>query len=337
MEELERAIAEKDCEKVLELFDDYIEGVEDEGELKATLKKLEELAADCWSYDLAHEVAHVYAHLGEEERLFNAYRNITERARGSDRYAEALYYLADAYEHFGFYEEALKTFEELYKIEKSAGERKEEALTLARMALVHEELDDLEEAIKKMEAASALFKELGDDLNFTITLVDLAHFYHSSGDDERAMRLIEEVLRNPRDTEVEVNALLIRADVKLENGQYREGFKDIAVAMVKAFETDEELFIFVLDTMKHHVETLITEKNYAPVYENMDLFVEAFDEHEDYARFFRAIAELARLKEGDEAAKGRFDELYAGVEDNDLRALLDELKGIGTTFLNIGL
>lgn len=337
MEEFEKAMVGKDCERVLELFDDYLEGVEDEEKLRETLKELEKLAVDCWSYDLAHEVAHVYAHLDEEERLFNAYRGIVERARGSDRYAEALYYLADAYEHFGFYEDALKTFEELYELEKASGERKEEALTLARMALIHEELDDLEEAIRKMESASALFRELGDDLNHMITLVDLAHFHHEAGDDGRALALLEEVLRNPRDTEVEVNALLIRGEVKLEKGQYREAFKDISMAMAKALETSEELFLFVFDALMQYIGTLIADREYAPVYENMNLFVEAFEEYEEYASFFGAIAELARFKEGDEEAKARFGELYSRIGDEDLRAILDELRSVGTTVLNVGM
>jgi hypothetical protein len=56
--------------------------------------------------------------------------------------------------------------------------------------------------------------------------------------------------------------------------------------------------------------------------------VEAFAEmfEDDTAYFFRAIGEMARWKAGDNEAKKRFDELYSKVENEDLKAILDEWK-----------
>ncbi len=98
--EWEKALSEKDCERLLELFDDYIEGIEDEEKLRGELKRLGgEVVPDCDDppYDLAHEIAHVYAHLDDLEEGIGLYKRILERKKDDpEEHATALYYLADA-------------------------------------------------------------------------------------------------------------------------------------------------------------------------------------------------------------------------------------------------
>ncbi|NJE85557.1 tetratricopeptide repeat protein [Thermococcus sp. CX2] len=326
MNEFEKALAEKDCEKLLELFDDYIEGIEDEEKLREELKKLEEVVIECDDpYDLAHEIAHVYAHLDDVERGIELYKRIAERKKDDpEEYATALYYLADAYEHFGMPEKAIETYEELLKLEEELGNEREIALTLANLAINYDELGETEKALELMERARDIFSRLSDEKNHLISLLDLAHFHYELGDYEKAETLIREVLRSPREDEIEINAKLVEAEIWAGREDYKKAFLALRDALLKAVETSDELFGLVFDTLVDFIEGLFNEKAYREVYENVHLFAEAFED--DTADFFRAIGELARWKEGDEEAKKRFDELYSNVENEDLKAILDEWK-----------
>jgi tetratricopeptide (TPR) repeat protein len=89
---------------------------------------------------------------------------LAEKYKGDEeKYGEALYYLADAYESFGFPEEAIEVYKKLLELERKRGDKKEEALTLAHMAINYEELDDLDRAIELMNRARELFEELGGE------------------------------------------------------------------------------------------------------------------------------------------------------------------------------
>jgi len=336
MKEFWDAIEKKDCEKVLELLDDYLEQVEDEEELMRAAKTLEGLAIECRSYDLAHEIAHLYAHMGEED-IFRPYRGILEKSKGDiEAYAEALYHLAEAYEHFGFPEEAVRSYEELLKMEEDELER---ALTLAHMALAYEEMNELEKAIDFMEKAKGAFEKLKDETNYLVSLVDLAHFYYGAGMDEKAEEYIKEVLKSPRGTEIDVNALLVESEIYAGRGEYKRAFGNISKAMLQALEAeDENLFLFAFDTLLNFLDEMFAEKEFRGIYENVGILVEAFEDlNKDYGNFFKALGELARFKEGQEDAKGRFEEVYSSIEDEELREILDEFKEKGIKFLNVGL
>ena len=57
---LKKALESKDCQKVLEYLDDYLEIIESEEELRELLQRLEELALECEeAYGLAHEITHI--------------------------------------------------------------------------------------------------------------------------------------------------------------------------------------------------------------------------------------------------------------------------------------
>lgn len=339
MKEFWDAIEKKDCEGVLELLDDYLEQVEDEEELMRTAGVLEDLAIECGSYDLAHEIAHLYSHMGEED-IFRPYRRILEGSKGDlEKYAEALYHLAEAYEHFGFPEEAVKTYGELLKVEEEHGSELEQALTLAHMALAYEEMDELEKAIETMEKAKESFKRLGDETNYLVSLVDLAHFYYEAGDDGRAEAYIKEVLKSPRGTEIDVNALLVESELYAGRGDYKRAFGNISKAMLQSLEAeDENLFLFAFDTLLNFLDEMFGGKEFKGVYENINLLADAFEGlNGDYGTFFKAIAELARFKEGQEDAKNRFERLYSSIEDDELREILDEFREKGVKFLNVGL
>ena len=60
MEEFKKALESKDCQKVLECLDDYLEIIESEEDLRELLQRLEELALECEeAYGLAHEITHI--------------------------------------------------------------------------------------------------------------------------------------------------------------------------------------------------------------------------------------------------------------------------------------
>lgn len=325
--EWEKALAEKDCEKLLELFDDYIDTIEDEETLRQELKRVGEVAVECEDpYDLLHEIGHVYAHLDDAEAGIELYKKVAERKKDDpEEYATALYYLADAYEHFGMPDKAIETYEKLLKLEEEVLKNEREiALTLANLAVNYDELGETEKAIELMERAREIFEKLNDEKNHMISLIDLAHFHYELGNYDTAEALIREVLRNPRDDEIEINAKLVEAEIHAGREDYDKAFKALREALLKAINVNDDVFGLVFDTLIDFIEGLFNEEEYEVIARNMKGFAELFED--DTAYFFRAIAELARWRAGEEGAKERFDELYSKVENEELRSILDEWK-----------
>ena len=325
--EWEKPLSEKDCERLLELFDDYIDSIESEEELRKELKRLGEVAVECDDpYDLLHEIGHVYAHLDDVDEAIELYRKVVERRKDDpEEYATALYYLADAYEHFGMPKKAIETYQKLLEHEENVlKNEKEIGLTLANLAVNYDELGETERALELMERAREIFERIGDEKNHMISLLDLAHFRYELGEYEVAEALIKEVLRNPRDDEIEINAKLIEAEIWAGRGEYDKAFKALRDALLKAINVSDDIFGLVFDTLVDFIEGLFNEGSYDVVPRNMDGFAVLFED--DTAYFFRAITELARWKAGDDGAKKRFDELYSKVENEELRAILDEWK-----------
>ncbi|MDN5320553.1 MAG: hypothetical protein PWP49_973 [Thermococcaceae archaeon] len=336
--EWEKALEEKDCEKLLELFDDYIDSIEDEETLRKELERLKEVALQCEDpYDLAHEVAHVYSHLGDVEAGIELYKKLVEMKKDDpEEYATALYYLADAYEHFGMPDKAIETYEKLLELERELGNKKEEALTLAHIAINYDELEEIEKAIELMEKASVMFKELGDERNYLISLLDLAHFYYELGDYEKSEELLSEILKAPRDTEIEVNARIIEAEIKAAQEDFKGAFQSLKQALLKALEVDdEELFSIVFEAVYNFIMELFEEKMYKEVYENIGSLADAFEDiNEEYEKFFTAVKELAKLKDG---LDNEYDRVYGTISVDEFKELLDELKKIGTSVLSVRL
>ncbi|WP_297535255.1 lipopolysaccharide assembly protein LapB [Thermococcus sp.] len=326
-EEWEKALSRKDCEKLLELFDDYIDAIESEEELREELKRLGEVAVQCDDpYDLLHEIGHVYAHLDDVESAIELYKRVVEGKKDDpEEYATALYYLADAYEHFGMPEKAIETYQKLLEHEENVLKNDREiALTLANLAVNYDELGESERAIELMERAREIFERIGDEKNGLISLLDLAHFHYELGNYDTAEALIEEVLRNPRDDEIEINAKLVEAEIHAGREDYDRAFKALREALLKAINVSDDIFGVVFDTLVDFIEGLFNENAYDTIARNMEAFAELFED--DTAYFFRAIGELARWRAGDDEAKKRFDELYAKVENEELRSILDEWK-----------
>ncbi len=325
--EWENALEKKDCEKLLELFDDYVDTIEDEEELRKELERLKDAAVECEDpYELAHEIAHVYAHLDDIDGGIDLYKRLVELKREDpEEYATALYYLADAYEHFGKPEKAIEVYQKLLEHEEEVlKNEKEIGLTLANLAVNYDELGEIEKAIELMERAREIFERLKDEKNHMISLLDLAHFKYELGEYDAAEALIREVLRNPRDDEIETNAKLIEAEIFAGREEYDGAFKALRDALLKAINVSDEIFGLVFDTLVDFIEGLFNEGSYGVVAENMESFAELFED--DTAYFFRAIGELARWKAGDDEARARFDELYSKVENEELRSILDGWK-----------
>ncbi|HII66839.1 MULTISPECIES: lipopolysaccharide assembly protein LapB [Thermococcus] len=337
MEEFERALKSRDCQKILEILDDYLEKIENEDELRAFLEKVETLILKCEgsdAYELAHEITHIYAHLGELDKGIEIYKKLVEKYKEErEKYLDALYHLADAYEHFGMPNKAIDVYEKLLELEKKIGNKREEALTLAHIAINYDELEEVDRAIELMNEASKMFKELGDERNYLVSILDLAHFHYEVGDYNRAEELILEVLKSPRDAEIEVNARIVDAEIKAAQENFKKAFSALRFSLLKALET-EDLFTLAFEALYEFITGLFEEKLYKEIYENIESLAEPFeDTNPEYTKFFIAIGELAKLKEGQE---NRYEEVYTSIEVNEFKELLDELKKIGTTVLKIG-
>lgn len=72
------------------------------------------------------------------------------------------------------------------------------------------------------------------------------------------------------------------------------------LALLKALEIgDEELFSIAFDAVYNFITELFEEKMYKEVYENVESLAEAFEEiNKEHEKFFKAVVELAKLKEG---------------------------------------
>ena len=339
MEEFEKALESRDCQRILEILDDYLEKIENEDELRAFLEKVETLILKCEgpdAYELAHEIAHIYAHLGELDKGMEIYKKLAEKYKKErEKYLDALYHLADAYEHFGMPNKAIDAYEKLLKLEKRIGNKREEALTLAHIAINYDELEEVDRAIELMNEASKMFKELGDERNYLVSILDLAHFHYEVGDYNRAKELILEVLKSPRDVEIEVNARIVEAEIKAAQEDFKKAFSAVRFGLLKALEAeDEDLFTLAFEALYEFITGLFEEKLYKEIYENIESLAESFeDTNPEYTKFFIAIGELAKLKEGQE---NKYEEVYNSIEVNEFKELLDELKKIGTTVLKIG-
>jgi len=246
---------------------------------------------------------------------------------------DALYHLADAYEHFGIPEKAIETYEKLLELERELGNKKEEALTLTHIAINYDELEEIEKAIESMKKASAMFKEMGDERNYLLSLLDLAHFYYELGDYKRAEEFISETLKTPRNAEIEVNARIVEAEIKASQKDFKKAFQSLKLALLKASEIgDEELFSIAFDAVYNFITELFEEKMYKEVYENVESLAEAFEEiNKEHEKFFKAVVELAKLKEG---SKNKYTKFYESITIEELKELLEELKKIGTGILN---
>lgn len=335
--EWERAMAEKNCERLLDIFDDYIDSIEDEEELRRELERLKEVVVECEDpYELAHEILHVYSHLGDIEAGIEPYRRLVDMKKDDpEEYATALYYLADAYEHAGMPEKAIEVYQKLLKHEEEVlKNEKEIALTLANLAVNYDEIGETEKAIELMNRAREIFEKLGDEKNYLISLLDLAHFKYELGDYDAAEELIREVLRNPRDDEIEINAKLIEAEIWAGRGDYDRAFKALREALVKAINVSDDIFGVVFDTLIDFISGLLDEGSYEAIFRNMEGLAELFEDDTSY--FFRAIGELAKWKAGNDEAKKRFEEFYSMVKNEELREILDEWKRPKLT-LSLGL
>jgi len=334
--EWERALEEKNCDKLLELFDYYIDSVGEE-KLEEELNRIVNVALNCEDpYGLLHEIAHIYAYLGDEEKALESYRKIVELKKENPlEYAEALYYLAEAYEHFGMIDKAIETYEKLLELEMDVlKNERETALTLANLAANYNELGNTEKAIELMERAREVFERIGDERNYMISLIDLAHFHYELENYEIAEKLIKRVLRSPRDSEIDVNAKLVEAEINAGKGDYEKSFRALKEALFRAGEISDDLFDVVFDALSDFIGGLLTEGKYRPITENMEMFVELFEDDTRY--FFYALKELARWRSGIKEAKESFEEFYSNVKNEELKALLDEWKRPRLN-LNLGL
>ncbi len=58
------------------------------------------------------------------------------------------------------------------------------------------------------------------------------------------------------------------------------------------------------------------------------------DINEEYEKFFTAVKELAKLKDG---LDNEYDRVYGTISVDEFKELLDELKKIGTSVLSVRL
>ncbi|ASJ10126.1 hypothetical protein A3L12_01860 [Thermococcus sp. P6] len=315
MEEILKAIEERDCRKVATLLYHKVDELGDE-ELKEVLERAEKLALECDDFELYKLVVYYFRELLGVDRL----EKFEEIARERDSF-EVKFELADLYYLTGELEKSLEIYRELLEEETEKGRKENIAKVYYAMALVHEELQEYEKALELMEKAEKIHRELGNEEEALKVAVHRAYVLFESGETYGAKAMLAGLLPkvlDRKDLLVEVHLSFEEIFEEYEN--YDVALQECLYALIHAKGTDYEDVAF--GSLMDVLWQLFLEDNFETVYLNMGMFSEALPEMAD---FFEAVKGLALYKDG----KIEAEEMEKLVEKVKEKRLLDLLEILG--------
>ena len=128
--------------------------------------------------------------------------------------------LATLLKNEGKLDEALATYEKVYRTFEAEGAKQQMAATLAQMASVYMDKGEYDRAIENYEKALDIFREIGDEEGQAIGLHQLSRLYHLKGDEaahrgqqQAANNFYQQALRLSQETEEKFRKLGIDAHV----------------------------------------------------------------------------------------------------------------------------
>lgn len=278
----------KDAEKVAELLYYKADELEDE-ELKEVLKKAEELAKEKKHHELYKLIAYIY----QEFLGVNKISEFEELAFSEDTF-EAKFHLADLYALTGEIEKALGLFRELLEEETAKGNKENIAKVYYSMALAHEELAEYDKAKELMEKAAKAFEELGKEEDYMHALIYLAYLKFESGEVSEAKADIAKLLPRIKDKPTLMAQVhLVFEEIFEDEENYDAALQECLYAMLEAREG--EYLDITFDALIDVIWQLMLEDKFDVIYENMDMFSNAF---EDLREFFDGVKAIALFKDG---------------------------------------
>ena len=314
MEEILKAIEEKNCEKLRRLLYYRVDELSDE-ELKEVLEKAEKLAKECKDWELYKLVLYYYHEILNEDRI----SEFEKLAKESDDF-ELKFHLADLYYLIGELEKSLELFRALLEEEVAKGNVEHAAKIYYSMAMIHEELQEYEKALELIEKAKELYEKLGDERELLRIEIYRGYITFEAGDTYKGKAIIAGVLPKAlNDNELLVEAHLSFEEIFEEEENYDAALQECLYALIRAKGTDYEDIAF--GSLMDVLWQLFLDDDFETVYLNIDTFINAFP---DMKEFFEAVKALALFKDGkieEEEAKKAIEK----VKDPRLLEMLELL------------
>ena len=314
MEEILKAIEEKNCEKLRRLLYYRVDELSDE-ELKEVLEKAEKLAKECKDWELYKLVLYYYHEILNEDRI----SEFEKLAKESDDF-ELKFHLADLYYLIGELEKSLELFRALLEEEVAKGNVEHAAKIYYSMAMIHEELQEYEKALELIEKAKELYEKLGDERELLRIEIYRGYITFEAGDTYKGKAIIAGVLPKAlNDNELLVEAHLSFEEIFEEEENYDAALQECLYALIRAKGTDYEDIAF--GSLMDVLWQLFLDDDFETVYLNVDTFINAFP---DMKEFFEAVKALALFKDGkieEEEAKKAIEK----VKDPRLLEMLELL------------
>ena len=303
MEEIMKAIEEKNCEKLRRILYYKVDDLSDE-ELKEVLEKAEKLAKECKDWELYKLVLYYYHEILNEDKI----SEFEKLAKESDDF-ELKFHLADLYYLIGELEKSLELFRALLEEEVAKGNIEHAARIYYSMAMIHEELQEYEKALELIEKAEELYRELGDERELLRIEIHRGYITFEAGDTYKGKAIIAGVLPKVlNDNELLVEAHLSFEEIFEEEENYDAALQECLYALIRAKGTDYEDIAF--GSLMDVLWQLFLDDDFETVYLNIDMFINAFPDMKD---FFEAVKALALFKDGK-------------VEEEDVKKAVEKVK-----------
>lgn len=315
MEELLKALEEKDTKKVANLLYYKVDELSDE-ELKEVLEGAEKLALEKKDYELYKLVVYYYHEFLGVDKIAE-FEKLAEKEGGF----EAKFHLADLYFLIGELEKSLELFRALLEEEVAKGNVENAAKVYYSMATIHEELQEYEKALELIEKVKELYEELGDERELLRVEIHRGYITFEAGDTYQAKAIIAGVLpKILNDNELLVEAHLSFEEMFEEEENYDAALQECLYALIRARGTDYEDIAFgaLMDVLWQ----LFLDDDFETVYLNIDMFANAFPDMKD---FFEAVKALSLFKDG----KIEEEEAKKAIEKVKDPRLLDLLELLG--------
>ena len=288
MEEILKAIEEKDCRKVADLLYHRVDELSDE-ELREVLEKAEKLALECEDFELYKLTIYYFHELLEIDKI----SEFEKLAEEKDTF-EVKFELADLYYLIGELEKSFDLYRALLEEETEKGNKENIAKIYYNMALIHEELQEYEKALELMEKAEEIYRELGKEEQVLRVSIHRAYVIFESGESYTAKAMLAGLLPkvlDKRDLLVEVH--LSFEEIFEEDENYDAALQECLYALIHAKGTDYEDIAF--GSLMDVLWQLFLEDDFETVYLNIDMFAKAFPEMKE---FFEAVKAIALYKDG---------------------------------------
>ncbi len=318
MEEIIKAIKERNCKKVANLLYYKVDELNDE-DLSEVLKKAEALALECNDLELYKLVVYYYHELLGVDKI-SEFKKMAEEEGDF----EVKFELADLYYLIGELEKSLELHRSLLDEETKKGHKTNIAKVYYNMALIHEELQEFEKAKELMEKAEGIYRELGDEKEFLHVAVYKAYVTFEMGETYKAKAMLAGLLPKVLDDKRLLSELhLSYEEIFEEDDNYEAALQECLYAMAHAKGT--EYYDVAFDALIDVIWQLFLDDDFETVYSNMDMFTGAFPELGD---FFNGVKALALYKDG-KMKEERLSRTIGKIKDQrflDLLELLGEAE-----------